>query len=479
MERLPYKLLFIVIGSFVSIGCHQSTPSGTASGPGAIPAQTPAGLEETPGVEPVATTTATSTSTPETPAARQTEAASPDATPAQPAPTATSSTERVTLGDPALTAGIPGDGPLTVEELTAWLDDPRNHAPLEIELPLGLAAGTGMIQGLADNPLTRAKIELGRQLYMDRRLSQDATVSCADCHHPDEAFARHTRFGVGIRNQEGNRNSPVAYNRILSGPQFWDGRAGSLEEQAVGPIANPIEMGNTHELCVQTVKGIAGYRLQFERIFPDGVTIENVGKAIATFERALVTNPSAYDLYEPVRVFEANFKAELEDLEAFKEEEPDLYEQYQQLVQAAAARPMSESARRGRELFFSDRGGCTACHVGANFTDEKYHNLGIGMDAAEPDLGRFVVTNDEKDKGAFKTPTVRNVASSGPYMHDGSLKTLEEVVEWYDKGGHPNPYLSDKVKKLNLTAQEKQDLVEFMQALEGDLPQVNLDRLPQ
>jgi cytochrome c peroxidase len=146
---------------------------------------------------------------------------------------------------------------------------------------------------------------------------------------------------------------------------------------------------------------------------------------------------------------------------------------------AADEHPMSESAQRGMEIFFSQKGGCTACHVGPNLTDEKYHNLGVGMDAAEPDLGRFVVSGEEKDRGAFKTPTIRNVALTAPYMHDGSQQTLEAVVEWYDKGGHPNPYLADGIRKLELTPQDEKDLVEFMKACTGEFPQVETGRLPQ
>jgi cytochrome c peroxidase len=140
---------------------------------------------------------------------------------------------------------------------------------------------------------------------------------------------------------------------------------------------------------------------------------------------------------------------------------------------------MDESAIRGAELFFGQKAGCSACHVGANFTDELYHNIGVGMEAEKPDLGRFEITKVEKEKGAFKTPTVRNVALTGPYMHDGSQTTLEEVVEWYDKGGHPNPWLDEKIKKLELTAQEKADLVAFMKALTGPLPKVEVARLPE
>ena len=383
------------------------------------------------------------------------------------------------LGSAELTAGIPGDGPLTVEQIEAWLADPSNHETLEVKLPMGLATGAAGIKIPADNPMTRAKIELGRQLYFDQRLSADSTVSCADCHHPDEGWARHTQFGVGIEGQTGNRNSPASYNRILSGPQFWDGRADSLEAQAVGPIANPIEMGNTHEMAVATVQEIPGYRLQFEKIFGGDVTIDNIGKAIATFERAVVSGPAPFDYYEPLRSLEQTLGGQLDDLETFKEDDPDLYKLFMKMVEESKAHPMSDSAKRGRELFFSQKGGCSACHVGANLTDEKYHNLGVGMDADEPDLGRFAETEEDKDRGAFKTPTIRNVAQTAPYMHDGSQATLEEVVAWYNKGGHPNPHLSKDVKKLNLTDQEQKDLVEFMKACTGEFPKVETGRLPQ
>lgn len=379
----------------------------------------------------------------------------------------------VLLGSPELTAGIPGEGPVSVEEVKAWLDKPENHAELEVTLPLGLSAGVIPAAVLQANPITRAKIELGRQLYFDTRLSADNTVSCASCHHPEDGYARHTQFGVGINGQEGGRNSPVSYNRIFSLAQFWDGRAASLEDQAVGPIANPIEMGNTHDQAVATLKGIEGYRIQFERIFgSDGVTIGNVGKAIATFERAIVSGPSPYDYYERVAPF---LKLDKQDLE----EDADLKAEYEAKLADLQAHPMSDSAIRGRELFFSKRINCAHCHVGANFADELYHNLGIGMDKPEPDLGRFAVTKEDKDKGAFKTPTTRNVALSAPYMHDGSLKTLLEVVEHYNKGGTPNPHLSPKIEKLNLTEQEKADLVAFMEACTGEFPPVQMGRLPQ
>jgi cytochrome c peroxidase len=202
-----------------------------------------------------------------------------------------------------------------------------------------------------------------------------------------------------------------------------------------------------------------------------------MAQAIATFERAIVTGPSPADYYEPLMNFQKSFGDDLKDMDAFKKEDSESYDQYWKLKRASDAHPISASAMRGRELFFG-KANCTACHAGANFSDEKYHNIGIGMDKPNPDLGRFSQTKVEKDKGAFKTPTVRNVSQTGPYMHDGSLKTLEDVVEWYNKGGHPNPYLSDKMKKLNLTAQEKEDVVAYMKALQGPLPNVRTDRLP-
>jgi cytochrome c peroxidase len=378
---------------------------------------------------------------------------------------------KVMLGTAELFAGIPGEGKLTTEQIQAWLDDPQNHEPLDFELPLGMSAGRLQVKGVDKNPLTRAKIELGRQLYFDPRLSSDFSISCAGCHDPDEGFAKHTQFGVGIKSQTGGRNSPISYNRILSDAQFWDGRAGSLEEQAVGPIANPIEMGNTHDACVTCLDGIPGYNMQFKKIFGK-LDIETVGQALASFERAVVTGPSPYDYYEVLRPFE---RLDKEDIDA----DPELKAKYEKALADAEAHPMSESAKRGRELYFTDKANCSACHVGPNLTDEKYHNIGVGMDKEKPDIGREEVTKDPKDHGAFKTPTVRNVAHSGPYMHDGSQKTLAEVVEWYAKGGHANPSLSDKIKKLDLTDQDKADLVEFMMSCTGDFPKINRERLPE
>ena len=173
-----------------------------------------------------------------------------------------------------------------------------------------------------------------------------------------------------------------------------------------------------------------------------------------------------------------NFERLFADDLDYLDEAPELEAEYDKLQANVKKYAMSESAVRGMDLFLN-KGKCNACHIGVNFTDELYHNLGVGMEAEKPDLGRFKVTGKEADKGAFKTPTLRNVVHSPPYMHDGSQATLAEVVDWYNKGGHPNPWLSDKVPKLDLTDQEKADLVAFMKdGLTGSFPKIETGRLP-
>lgn len=385
----------------------------------------------------------------------------------------------VELATGELVQSLPGEGPLSESELTAWLADPANHHLLDPQLPIGLAAGAKEITGLERSPLTRAKIELGRQLFFDPRLSSNGSVSCATCHDPELGFAADTTVSFGIDQQPGTRNSPVTFNRLLGGPQFWDGRAASLEDQAIGPITSAVEMGNSHQACTECLTNISGYRLQFERIFPDGVTIENVGRAIASFERVLVTGPSAWDHYDRLASFEKVFADDLEFLDELEQDDPELFEEYMALRKASAAKPMSPAAIRGSQLFFSDQTNCSACHNGANFTDDLYHNIGIGMQADKPDWGRYAVTQADSDRGAFKTPTLRNVAQTGPYMHDGSLKTLAEVVAWYDQGGHENAWLDAEIEPLGLTDQEQADLVAFLKSLTGPLPKVERGRLPE
>lgn len=301
------------------------------------------------------------------------------------------------------------------------------EGPYKLKLPLGLQEEAAYIP--PDNPLTAEKIELGRQLFFDGRLSADGTVSCATCHAPDKGFSDGRPTSVGIKGQVGGRNAPATVNRLFSQDQFWDGRAASLEEQALGPIKNPIEMGNTLDGMIATVSGIKGYRKQFKQVFGTDVNAAGVAKAIAAFERSLVCGNSAFDRYED-----------------------------------GDDAALSESEQRGLEIF-RERGNCARCHTGFAFTDERYHNIGVGMDKSNPDLGRYAMTKKESDKGAFKTPTLRDIAASAPYFHDGSAKTLEDVVEFYDKGGTKNPNLSNEIKRLLLSAPEKADLVAFLKSL--------------
>jgi cytochrome c peroxidase len=284
----------------------------------------------------------------------------------------------------------------------------------------------------ADNPYSPAKVELGRLLYFDKRLSADNSVSCATCHAPEKGFTDGAPVSTGIRGQKGGRSAPTVINRAYSLAQFWDGRAPTLEDQAKGPIANPLEMDNTHDAMAAKLSGVQDYRPLFQKAFgsPD-ITIDAVAKAIATFERTLLSGNSAYDRYK-----------------------------------TGKKSAMTRAQIRGMDIYFN-KAKCDQCHEGVNFTANAYANLGIGTDKPQPDTGRYEVTKDPLDWGKFKTPTLRDISKTGPYMHDGSLKTLEEVVDFYDKGGIPNKNLDEKIKKLNLTVEQKRDLVEFLKALDG------------
>jgi len=281
------------------------------------------------------------------------------------------------------------------------------------------------------NRRTPAKAELGRILYFDKRLSADGSVSCATCHDPKFGFTDGSAVSSGIRGQKGERSAPTVLNRAWSLAQFWDGRAATLEAQALGPMANPIEMGNSHDAIVNSLRGIPGYKPLFKAAFgDDDITIERVAMAIATFERTVLSGNSPYDRWK-----------------------------------AGQANAMPPAAVRGYHVF--QKAQCDACHEGHNFTSNMYANVGVGIDKANPDLGRFEISKNPADWGAFKTPTLRDVEHTGPYMHDGSLKTLEEVVDYYDKGGTPNKNLDPHIKPQHLRTDEKADLVAFLKALSG------------
>jgi len=306
---------------------------------------------------------------------------------------------------------------------------PAEGAPF-VRVPLGLDTNLNIP---ADNPLTPEKIELGRLLYFDKRLSKENDISCATCHNPHKGWTDNEVVSTGFHGQKGTRNAPTVVNSTYNLVQFWDGRAKNLEEQSLGPIANPIEMGTTHEAMVATLSGLDGYKPLFQKAFGDpAVNKERVSQAIASFERTILGGNSRFDRF-----------------------------------QNGDTKALNESEVHGKDLFFG-KANCTKCHVGTNFTDSDFHNLGVGMASAKPDLGRYDATKKEEDKGLFKTPTVRDITKHFPYMHDGSQKTLEEVVEFYDKGGEANKNLDFRVVKLNLSAQEKADLVAFLKALDSE-----------
>jgi len=369
---------------------------------------------------------------------------------------------KVVLGSPRLTAGIPGSGPLALAEIKRWLEDSKNHEPLDYVLPWGLTEAADQIQIPPENPITRAKIELGRQLFFDKRLSGLGTFSCATCHQPEQSYTSYLVM------PEVGRNASTVVNRLLGGEHFWDGRANSLENQPVSPIENPFEMNSSAEKTTTSVAAIEGYRMQFETIFGE-VTFANICRALASFERAIVTGDSPWDQHRRQRKIERQPTGTL-SAQAIE---------FVSVARQPDRHPFSAAASRGETLFFSDRAGCSFCHTGANLTDELYHNLGVGFDAPIPDMGRMEVTADVKDRGAFKTPSLRNVARTPPYMHNGQFGSLEDVLDFIDRGGHVNDNLSSLIRPLHLTREEKKDLIEFLHSLTSPLPPVETGRLPE
>lgn len=314
-------------------------------------------------------------------------------------------------------------------------------APVSIAAPLGLPP----VPIPADNPPTAETIALGRKLYYDPILSVDDTVACATCHTPDLGFSDGKQFSEGVKGQTGGRNAPTVFNVAYFTTQFWDGRSPSLEKQAEGPVQNPIEMAHTLEGVEKKLMADSGYRSEFEKAFgPGRITYEMVEKAIASFERTVVSGNSPFDRY-----FYGG------DQEA-----------------------LSESAHRGLEVFRDpEKGNCTACHTidetYALFTDNEFHNLGVDLDSQGglKDMGRYEVTRNVDDQGAFKTPSLRNVALTAPYMHDGSLKTLQDVIDFYVGGGSSNLWLDEEMKALDfLTFPERADLLAFLESLTGEMP---------
>ena len=291
--------------------------------------------------------------------------------------------------------------------------------------------------------VTPEKVRLGRWLFFDRRLSADGTVSCATCHRPELGFSQEEPVSVGVHGRKGTRKAPPILNSAfpIYPVYFWDGRASSLVEQAKGPMMNPVEMGMAPEEMVRAVRGVSGYARYFAEVYGDErIDLDRIAEAIAAYEATRFSGDSAYDRFD-----------------------------------AGDAGALSPEEQLGRELFFG-KAACNQCHLGFNFSDSKFHNLGVGFRGTEPgadsrsgfgDRGRAIVTGRDEDTGSFKTPTLRDVSRRAPYMHDGSVATLHEAVELYVRGGVRNPWLSPEVKPLRLTPREVESLVAFLRALDG------------
>ncbi|MFM8272191.1 MAG: cytochrome-c peroxidase [Gemmata sp.] len=393
---------------------------------------------------------------------------------------------------------------------------------VQLKVPLGLTQAPPVP---AENPMTAEKWELGKRLYYDHILSTNGTVACASCHAPEKGFADGKKTSTGINNALGPINAPTVFNTAYNRFQFWDGRGSSLEDQAQGPVGNSKEMfsgkADPWEEAVARLRKNPDYVKAFNRVFGHAPTRDAAAKAVAAYERTVLLGNSLHDRAEALmrkRVAEeegAKFALKAEDYAAalkaeFASKGPALKDLG--LAAAADAGKADEFGKRllaGRELFFG-KARCTNCHTGDTYTDHTFHNIGVGAkDGALPldEFGRLVrLPTGHKDAalaGAFKTPGVRGLLWTAPYMHTGEDTTLEAVVDFYDRGGNVNPYLDEKMRdtaaeaayikaraegkpvdpavktygpskkpiiplKLNLGAQEKADLVLFLKALNGD-----------
>ena len=280
------------------------------------------------------------------------------------------------------------------------------------------------------NRPTPKLIELGALLFFDKRLSGNNQMSCASCHRPNRYWSDGLELGVGHDGKQLRRSTPTLINAAYNKKQFWDGRASSLEQQSTMPIESPEEMNQNLDDLVLELKAIPGYVNLFAINFKEyGITRSNISRALAAFQRSLISKNTSFD----------HWCAGQDDA-------------------------INESAKRGFKLF-EDKAECAECHSGFNFTDDKFHNVGLSPNSKKVDAGRYEISKNQKEKGAFKTPTLRNIIHTAPYMHDGSIATLTDVIEHYDEGGVKNDNIDEKMGKLNLTIQDEVDLLEFLKTL--------------
>ena len=294
----------------------------------------------------------------------------------------------------------------------------------------------------ADNVPNAARVELGKALFFDPRLSGSNWISCATCHNPALGWSDALPTGIGHNGKQLGRATPTILNTAYLPVLMWDGRSTTLEDQALGPVESADEMHQDPDVLVGKLASIPGYRVMFERAYPGiGISKDTISKAIASFERTIVSGEAPFDRW---------IKG-----------------------QSDAIPP---SAKRGFELF-TNQANCVACHSGFNFTDGSFHNIGV-VDTGPSDTGRFAVKPLKSMRGAFKTPTLRDIALTAPYMRNGIYRTLDEVVEHYARGGDVHENLSAEMHPLNLSAQDKRDLVAFMLTLTADPESVQLPVLP-
>jgi cytochrome c peroxidase len=303
------------------------------------------------------------------------------------------------------------------------------HALQPVRVPLGLDAYVPVPE---DNALTPGKVALGRALFFDTRLSADGSVSCAGCHDPARAFTDGRAKSVGVFGRMGTRSAPALINRAYGAAFFWDGRAPSLEAQVLEPLDNPDELGAGRDAVVARLGSLPEYGRAFNAVFGRSMTASNLGQALASYVRSILSGNAPVDRYTSG------------EIGALTAEERD-----------------------GLRVF-RGKGNCVSCHFGPTFTDERFHNTGVAWRSGSvTDDGRFVASGRPEDRGAFKTPTLREVSRTAPYMHDGSTATLAEVIDFYDRGGIANPHRDVELRPLHLVPAEKQALEAFLRALSG------------
>lgn len=316
----------------------------------------------------------------------------------------------------------------------------------------------GMVPVPENNRLTPAKIKLGKKLFFDSMLSGDSSMSCSSCHDPDEGWTVHARYSPAYPSISERRNSPTIINTAYNKVWIWDGRAGSLDKQALGPMKNPLHMNQNPSLVVEEIRAVPEYVKMFREAFgsENPITPENVGKALASFERTIISKSSPFDQY-----------------------------------MKGDKKVLSPKAIKGLSLF-KGKARCILCHNGLNFTDNKFHNLGVPepddfktvdiqtslrfdlkrtknaeWKSIKEDIGRETITKKKEDRGKFKTPSLRNITDTRPYMHNGVFETLDSVLAFYNKGGGDHSNKSKYIKPLNLTKRELNDLKEFLKSLTG------------